>query len=61
MKNFDFMAGITLLLVAAVQAASVWGLVTGQLTFDAYLATWSPIATLVLGYWFRGTQQETPK
>lgn len=57
MKSFDFMAGITLLLVGAVQAASVWGLVADRLTFDAYLATWSPVATLVMGYWFRGTQQ----
>ncbi len=52
-----YLGWVTLLLVAAVQAVSAYGVYADDLTIKDYLSVWSPIATLVLGYWFRGAQQ----
>ena len=51
-KKLGFMAILTLGTLAVVQAASLWGLVSKQLAFDAYMTTWAPMLTLMIGYWF---------
>ena len=56
MKAFDLAAGITIVLVLSLQAASFWALYTHELTFKDYAALWAPALTLALGYWFRGAQ-----
>lgn len=56
MKPFDLAAGITIVLVLGLQAASFWALFTHELSFKDYAALWAPALTLALGYWFRGTQ-----
>lgn len=49
-----YLGWVTLLLVASVQAVSAWGVYSDAMSIKEYLTVWSPIATLVLGYWFRG-------
>ena len=55
--NFDiqkatFMAIVTLFLLVFVQAASLYGIYAKALTVGEYLAVWTPLLTLVVGYWF---------
>ncbi|UCV26789.1 hypothetical protein [Ferribacterium limneticum] len=59
MKAFDLAAGITIVLILSLQAASFWALSTHELSFKDYAALWAPALTLALGYWFRGTQAVT--
>ena len=59
MKVNDFLAGMTAVIVLAMQVASISALLLGGLDFAAYAAIWTPILTLVMGYWFRGTQATT--
>lgn len=56
MKVNDFIAVLTALIVLGMQVASMLALSSGQLTFEGYATIWTPILTLVMGYWFRGTQ-----
>ena len=58
MKPFDITAGVTLFVIACMQIASVIGLYTGQIKFMDYLNLWSPVMTLVIGYWFRDVQKD---
>jgi hypothetical protein len=51
-----FMAVLTLMLVVSVQAASFYGLLTGKLDLQGYLAVWVPLMTMAAGFWF-GKQQ----
>lgn len=58
MKQLGFMALLTLFLVACLQVVSGWGLAAGKLTFQEYMAVWSPIMALAVGFWF-GQQRPT--
>lgn len=51
-KKLGFMAVLTLGTLAVVQIASLWGLVAERLAFEAYMTTWAPILTLMVGFWF---------
>lgn len=57
MKAFDVTAGVTLFVIACMQTASMIGLYNGQISFMDYLNLWSPVMTLVIGYWFRDVQK----
>jgi hypothetical protein len=46
------MAVLTLVTLATVQVASLWGLYAELLAFDEYLSMWTPIMTLMVGFWF---------
>ncbi len=50
--QLTFMALLTIILLVAVQGASVYMLVTGALTAEGYLSVWVPVMTLSVGYWF---------
>jgi hypothetical protein len=54
--QLTFMALVTLILLVTIQGATVYMLVASSITASEYLAVWSPILTLALGYWF-GKQQ----
>lgn len=54
--QMTFMAVLTLMLVVSVQAASFYGLLTGKLDLQGYLAVWVPLMTMAAGFWF-GKQQ----
>lgn len=56
MSSFDLTAGITIIIVLCMQAASVVAIYQGALTYKDYLSLWTPMLTLVVGYWFRGAQ-----
>lgn len=57
-KLFNFTALLTLLIVLAMQVATVAGVMNGSLSIKDYAAIWMPILTLVMGYWFRGNQSQ---
>lgn len=57
MKAFDLAAGITVVLVIGLQAASGWALYSGEISFNDYVGYWLPATTLALGYWFKGAAQ----
>ncbi len=50
--QITFMALVTLVLLVTIQGASIYMLVAHQITAGEYLAVWSPILTLAMGYWF---------
>lgn len=52
MQKTTFMAIVTLFLLFFVQAASLYGIYIKTLTVGEYLAVWTPLLTLVVGYWF---------
>lgn len=52
MKQLGFMAILTLFLVACVQVVSAWGLLSGKIAFQEYLAVWAPLMALAVGFWF---------
>lgn len=56
MKVNDFLAVLTSLIVLCMQIASGLALWLDKLSFADYAAIWTPVLTLVLGYWFRGVQ-----
>lgn len=51
-RRLGFMAALTLLLLACVQAVSLGGIWHGSITVQEYLAVWTPLLTLSVGYWF---------
>ena len=51
-----YLGWITLLLVGGVLAVSAYGVMADALTLKEFLAQWMPIATLILGYWFKGRE-----
>lgn len=51
-----YLGWVTLLLVGGVLAVSAYGVMSGVLSLKDFLAQWMPIATLILGYWFKGQQ-----
>jgi len=60
MKQLGFMAILTLFLVVCVQAVSAWGLVNGAIAFNDYLAVWSPLLALAIGFWFGQQRPAAP-
>ena len=51
-----YLGWVTLLLVGGVLAVSAYGVTTDVLSLKDFLAQWMPIATLILGYWFKGRE-----
>lgn len=52
LQKATFMAIVTLFLLVFVQAASLYGIYIKVLTVGEYLAVWTPLLTLAVGYWF---------
>lgn len=57
--QLTFMALLTIILLVAVQGASIYMLVTKSITAQEYLSVWVPLMTLAVGYWFGRQQQGT--
>ena len=53
-----YLGWITLLLVGGVLAVSAYGVMADALTLKEFLAQRMPIATLILGYWFKGREPQ---
>lgn len=51
-----YLGWVTLLLVGGVLGVSAYGVYADGLTLKEFLAQWMPIATLILGYWFKGRE-----
>ena len=51
-----YLGWVTLLLVGGVLVVSGYGVYADALTLKEFLAQWMPIATLILGYWFKGRE-----
>lgn len=52
LQKLSFMALVTLILLLFVQSASLYGIYAKQITIGEYLAVWTPLLTLAVGYWF---------
>jgi len=59
MNVTKFMGWLTLILLLGMLAASSWMLVAGQIVARDWLAIWSPLLTLAVGWWF-GRQGPMP-
>lgn len=59
MNVTKFMGWLTLILLVGMLVASTWMLVGGQIVARDWLAIWSPLLTLAVGWWF-GRQGPTP-
>lgn len=51
-RKLSFMAILTTVLLICVQGASLVSLYQQTLKIDQYLAVWTPLLTLAVGYWF---------
>ena len=51
-----YLGWVTLLLVGGVLGVSAYGVYADGLTLKEFLSQWMPIATLILGYWFKGRE-----
>ena len=56
MKQFNFTAAVTVLILVSMQIVSGLAVFKNMLEIKEYLALWAPVLTLVIGYWFRGDQ-----
>ncbi len=52
LKRLSFMAVLTTVMLLAVQAVSILAIVMGSLAVKDYLAVWTPLLTMALGYWY---------
>ena len=52
LKRLSFMAVLTTIMLLAVQAVSILAIVMGSLAVTDYLAVWTPLLTMALGYWY---------
>lgn len=52
LKRLSFMAVLTTVMLLAVQAVSILAIVRGSLAVTDYLAVWTPLLTMALGYWY---------
>lgn len=59
MNVTKFMGWLTLILLVGMMFASTWLMVEGQISGRDYLAMWTPLLTLAVGWWF-GRQGPTP-
>lgn len=53
-RTFDFLAILTILVVALYVGAHVWAMATGVIEFREFVTNVGPTAGLLLGYWVRG-------
>lgn len=54
--KLTFMAIVTLILMVTIRGASIYLLVVSSITAGEYLAIWSPMMNLALGYLFGSKQ-----
>jgi hypothetical protein len=59
MNVTKFMGWLTLILLVGMMFASTWLMLDNQITGRDYLAMWTPLLTLAVGWWF-GRQGPTP-
>lgn len=57
-KTFDLMAAMTIILLVATLGTAIYGVVRGLLAIGDFLAAFVPVASMALGYWFRGQRQD---
>lgn len=56
-KTFDFVSILTGVVVLVYLGTGVYALATKMITWEVFAGAFGSPATMLLGYWVRGTQQ----